>query len=135
MAPEIVDLNWISTEYTYSGDIWSIGVILFCLFCSNAKEINLRSESNKLLIKKFISKFEYQFEGEYIKLIESCLDSDPKKRPSSKEILENLITLQNNVIIKVETPETTLEEYEEELIDSKYVSSEGEHDLDKSFRF
>jgi serine/threonine protein kinase len=135
MAPEIVDLNWNSTEYTYSGDIWSIGVIFYCLFSSNMKEINLRSDSNKALIKKSISKLKFQFEEEYIKLIEACLESEPKKRPSSKEILEILISLKNKFIF-IDVPEIIEEEeIEEKLFDSKYATAEGEQDLDKSFRF
>jgi serine/threonine protein kinase len=135
MAPEIVDLNWETTEYTYSGDIWSIGVIFFCLFTSTVKEINLRSEKNRALIKKDISTFKYQFEQDYIQIIQNCLDKDPKKRLSSKEILKKLVSLQEKIIV-VDIEESVDEiEIEKEIIDSKYAIVEEEHDLDKSFRF
>jgi serine/threonine protein kinase len=74
MSPEIVDLNTTTTEYSFPSDIWSFGVILYCILSRKQKEVNFRSESKKLLIKKNIESLDYNHGSEYVEMIEACLN-------------------------------------------------------------
>ena len=105
MSPELVD----GLEYSYPSDIWSIGVILYCMFAKSQKTVNFRSKMQNHFISKVLDKQKYQFKKEIIELIEKCLEIDPKKRPTAIVILEklkffkeNLKEIENNIPIELE---------------------------------
>ena len=84
MSPEMLN----EEEYDYKTDVYSFGIVIYFLFTGNlpkqsmkdkmkGKEINLPEKSSS------ISDF-------CIQLIKRCLSYDPKDRPSSEEILNDL---------------------------------------------
>jgi serine/threonine protein kinase len=95
MSPEIVE----ASEYSYSSDIWSIGVVFYCLFSMNHKEINFRLnfDKKKIYIQKNIELMNYQFGKEYVDLIVRCLDVDCGNRPTAEQILTELKTLKSSL--------------------------------------
>jgi serine/threonine-protein kinase OSR1/STK39 len=123
MSPEIVELNTSTTEYSFPSDIWSFGVILYCILSRKQKEVNFRSDAKKFLIKKNIESLEYRHSAKFIELIELCLDNDPSKRPTAQELLKKFQSFQENF--------ESLDFEIEELSTDDVISL----DLNKSFKF
>jgi serine/threonine protein kinase len=136
MSPEIVE----SSEYSYSSDIWSIGVIFYCLFTMNHKDINFRLnfDKKKISIQKNIEMMNYQFGKEYEALIVECLDSDCEKRKTAEEILNELYFLKSCLNLNkkrrrvwfIKTREKDSQEENEEF-EFEHVEEQG---LNDSFR-
>lgn len=80
MAPEV----WNNEPYEFSADVWSLGAVLYNLcFGSYPFESNVK---DKLRAGKYVIPGSFAISGDYIKLIEHCLQVDPKKRPKAGEI-------------------------------------------------
>eukprot|EP01080_Neovahlkampfia_damariscottae_P006925 gene6925-11088_t len=93
MAPELFE----KTEYDYSIDIWSFGIVFYLLLTRyKSLELELESknfydfkiEENRLLIPKILSSTEFKFKNEYIKIIESCIEKEPSERIASENLLQ-----------------------------------------------
>jgi serine/threonine protein kinase len=101
MSPEVYE-----SDYTYSSDIWSIGVNLYFLFSKTSKVVDFKSKDKKLIDNK-INPLNYQFGKEYIEIIRSCLEFDPLKRPTVLELLEKFEYFLQNMKsdVKIESNE------------------------------
>lgn len=80
MAPEL----WSNDPYGFPADMWSFGVVLYelCFGCYPfEKDPQAKIKIGTYIIPKFST-----ISGECVKLIEHCLQKDPRKRPESKNI-------------------------------------------------
>eukprot|EP01119_Soliformovum_irregulare_P020642 TRINITY_DN6719_c0_g1_i3.p1 TRINITY_DN6719_c0_g1~~TRINITY_DN6719_c0_g1_i3.p1 ORF type:complete len:316 (+),score=73.03 TRINITY_DN6719_c0_g1_i3:218-1165(+) len=101
LAPELL-INATSTDWDPAGDIWSLGVILYCMSfsCLPFLSANVQFTDNQKLISEIINfrgpvfPASPQRSGVLREVITSLLQVDPRKRPSMADILSSPI-LQN----------------------------------------
>ena len=82
MAPEV----WNNESYSFPADVWSLGIVLYNLcFGSYPFEKDVKQ---KISEKRYKIPAYFAISGDCIKLIEHCLQEDPKKRPKSTDIFK-----------------------------------------------
>ena len=96
MAPEIL----MQKNYSFSCDIWSLGIILYELCTLNCPFnpsflLNFYN-SNKLNI---YDKFPKNYSQNIKILIQKMLNTEPKERPNINQVLEYIITIKNRNLI------------------------------------
>jgi serine/threonine protein kinase len=86
MSPEMF-----SGEYSFPSDIWSIGVILFCIFSRyKKKNCDFKNKFNFNFLKSLVGGSDLKYADDYISLIEKCLKEDPNERITASELLIEL---------------------------------------------
>jgi len=82
MAPEV----WNNESYSLPADVWSLGIVVYNLCFGSYpfdKDVKQKISDKKYSIPPFFS-----ISGDCIKLIEHCLQEDPKRRPKSADIFK-----------------------------------------------
>jgi serine/threonine protein kinase len=99
MAPELFE----KSEYDYSIDVWSFGIVFFLLLTKYQNEENSKNfydfkiEENRNLISKMLNSTKFKFKSEYIRIIEQCIEKDPKERPGSGYLLEKFKKMKRKI--------------------------------------
>jgi len=92
MAPELLlNMRGACLSTDQSVDIWSIGIVAYVLLCGN-HPFDFPCNANNNIIKRILSgKFEFpeNIPKPCKEFIRSCLSLDPKKRPSTAELLKH----------------------------------------------
>lgn len=87
MAPEVLEQ---SGGYDYKADIWSLGITAIELAYGEAPYQRLHPlKVMKIIIEKDPPRIDRRkWAAEFVNLVESCLQKDPKKRPTMDEIFQ-----------------------------------------------
>mmetsp|Transcript_27474 Transcript_27474/g.53704 ORF Transcript_27474/g.53704 Transcript_27474/m.53704 type:complete len:355 (-) Transcript_27474:88-1152(-) len=86
MAPEVLEQRG---GYDYKADIWSFGITAMELACGEAPYQRLHPlKVMKIIMEKDPPKIDRRkWDDQFVKLVECCLQKDPKKRPTMEEII------------------------------------------------
>jgi NIMA (never in mitosis gene a)-related kinase len=88
MSPEMIE----NKKYTIKTDIWSLGVLLYELTCLKKPFISRKINSLFEKIKKCkIKKIPDVYSSKLFDLIKSLLQIDEKKRPTTQELMNNIL--------------------------------------------
>jgi serine/threonine protein kinase len=91
MSPEMFN-----GEYSFPSDIWSIGVILFCIFSRyKKKNCDFKNKFNLNFINSLVGGSDLKYADYYISLIEKCLKDDPIERITANELLIELKNIES----------------------------------------
>lgn len=87
MAPEVLEQT---NGYDYKADIWSFGITAIELAYGEAPYQRLHPlKVMKIIIEKDPPRMDRRkWDVNFVNLVESCLQKDPKKRPNMEEVLQ-----------------------------------------------
>eukprot|EP01080_Neovahlkampfia_damariscottae_P008813 gene8813-763_t len=128
MAPEFFESN----NYNFSVDIWSFGVILFLIFeqynhkrSSNRNYYDFKLSKNRDAIPEFFAEKNWKFSAQYVKIITSCVSSNPKNRPKAIELLEIFKKIEFELKVAPKDEEIKYTDNEDEKIFSNSLGTDS----------
>lgn len=125
MAPEIIEGN----KYNGKVDVYSFGILMYEVISNSipyplfvAGKISAFSFNKKVVDDNYRPKFNFKINKSIKKLIESCWDKDPKKRPTFEQIYQKLAFNIDNLAGDVYDDVEKTEDEDEDEIDLEPVN-------------
>jgi serine/threonine protein kinase len=135
MSPERI----MAKKYTFSADIWSLGLTLYT--CATGTHhlagLNMFGLVNSITSAPSPTLDRTKFSPEFCDFIDLCLRKDPAQRPSAKELLHHpfVASIAGNTSFSVvsplsspRAPEQSLDEYEDDFEPEDGYSNNGSED-------
>ena len=75
--------------YSYSADIWALGMILFELLTLKRMDFG-KLMKDKNYLNSIFEEFKDNFDNQYFEMVKMCLTINPEQRPTASNLLESL---------------------------------------------